>query len=102
MRNRQFIRQLRLLFMLTTGRHRITDLGAQLGVTPRTIFRDINALEEAHVTIVKNKFDGVHVVRVMARTCPICSRANDVQVDPVDDPDGPWGGGLAVNHKQRP
>lgn len=51
MRNRQLVRVLRLRDMLVSGRLTLNELAAELRVTTRTIRRDLEALQEAHVPV---------------------------------------------------
>lgn len=53
-RNRQLIRQWRLLQLLTNGRRTLQQLTCELAVTERTIRRDLACLEEAHFPIVQD------------------------------------------------
>ncbi len=56
-RNPQLIRQLTLLGLLGRGRWSLDRLAQELGVTTRTIRRDLAGLEEAHIPI-SNDVDG--------------------------------------------
>lgn len=50
-RNRQVVRLLRMRDMLAGGRMTLKELAAEFRVTTRTIRRDLEALQEAHVPI---------------------------------------------------
>lgn len=50
-RHRVLIRVLSLLQKLETGRHRLAPLATEFSVHPRTILRDLHALEEAGVPL---------------------------------------------------
>jgi predicted DNA-binding transcriptional regulator YafY len=52
-RNRQLVRTLRLIDVLRRGRWTLVALAHELHVTDRTVRRDLEALEEAHVPVVK-------------------------------------------------
>lgn len=52
-RNRMVVRQWELLQLLESGRRSLNQLAGELGVTTRTVRRDLEALEEAHFPIVK-------------------------------------------------
>jgi len=54
-RNKQLVRVLRLLALLQTGRHDLVALSRALAVSPRTVRRDLAAIEEAHLPIVKHE-----------------------------------------------
>ena len=57
-RNRALVRTWRLVDLLRSSRGlTLEDLSAQLGVTTRTIRRDLVTLEEVHVPIVVGRFD---------------------------------------------
>lgn len=55
-RNQQLIRQLRLLALLTSGRRTIRQLARALDVTERTVRRDFEALEEAHLPLTRENY----------------------------------------------
>lgn len=57
-RNRQLVRVLRLLKALETGRRTVSDLARVLHTTPRTIYRDLEALDEAHIGYHRVKEEG--------------------------------------------
>lgn len=50
-RNRQLVRAIRLMSLLSTGRHRLETLSRETGVSTRTIRRDLAAFEEAHLPL---------------------------------------------------
>lgn len=79
-RNRQLVRQLVIVReLLTAGRdgRTLDQLTLAMGVTSRTIRRDLNALEEAHLPItVGKRDDGVTVFGLtLGAGCPLCGRA---------------------------
>lgn len=56
MRNRLLIRMLRLMRLLDTRRGRsVRDLASELGVTYRTVYRDLAALQEAQLPITEER-----------------------------------------------
>jgi hypothetical protein len=55
-RNQQLVRQLRLLALLTSGRRTIRQLAFALDVTERTVRRDFEALEEAHLPLTRENY----------------------------------------------
>ena len=55
-RNQQLVRQLRLVRLLATGRRTINQLAFELDVTPRTVRRDFEALEEAHLPLIREDY----------------------------------------------
>jgi predicted DNA-binding transcriptional regulator YafY len=52
-RNKQLVRVLRLMALLQNGRLDLNALSAELSVSTRTIRRDIEAIEAAHLPIQK-------------------------------------------------
>ena len=52
-RNRQLIRTLQLRQLLASERWTLGALSKRLGVSKRTVYRDIAALQEAHEPVVK-------------------------------------------------
>jgi proteasome accessory factor B len=66
MRNAEVIRQWRILKIIEAGRYTTgNDLAEQLGVTERTIRRDIEALQEAGFPLYDDKVDGRKVWRLV-------------------------------------
>ena len=61
-RNKQLVRVLRLLQILRQGRMRLDTLSSELSVSPRTIRRDIEAIESACLPVRKFT-DGEGVAR---------------------------------------
>ena len=61
-RNKQLVRVLRLLQILRQGRQPLNVLSSELSVSTRTIRRDIEAIESAHLPVCKFK-DGEGVAR---------------------------------------
>lgn len=55
-RNQQLVRQLRLLALLTSGRRTIHELALALDVSERTLRRDFEALEEAHLPLHRENY----------------------------------------------
>jgi predicted DNA-binding transcriptional regulator YafY len=53
-RNRRLVRALRLVTLLNRGRYSLEALSDRLGVSVRTVRRDLEALEEAHLPVVKH------------------------------------------------
>lgn len=56
-RNRQLIRVLRLIKLLSEDWHTLATLTRELSVTDRTIRRDLTALEYAHLPVRKWQCD---------------------------------------------
>ncbi len=57
-RCRQLIRELRLLQLLESRRGRtLNELSSELGVTTRTIRRDLAALEEAGIPLIDERIE---------------------------------------------
>lgn len=72
-RNAQLIRQLRLLTLLTTGRYQLDRLAFVLGVTTRTIRRDLEALESALVPVRTTDPTGrLDYLYLDSKACPLC------------------------------
>ena len=66
MRNAEVIRQWRILKIIEAGRYTTgNDLAEQLGVTERTIRRDIEALQEAGFPLYDDRVDGRKVWRLV-------------------------------------
>jgi proteasome accessory factor B len=66
MRNAEVIRQWRILKIIEAGRYTTgNDLALQLGVTERTIRRDIEALQEAGFPLYDDRVDGRKVWRLV-------------------------------------
>lgn len=64
MRNRQIVRQWNLLRQLSRGRgNTYTDLAHSLGVSDRTIRRDLDALQEAGFPLIVEPIDDVGTVQ---------------------------------------
>jgi DeoR/GlpR family transcriptional regulator of sugar metabolism len=49
-RHRQIVRTLTLLALLESGSWTVDELSARLGVTKRTVWRDLNVLDELHLS----------------------------------------------------
>jgi predicted DNA-binding transcriptional regulator YafY len=54
-RNAQLVRVLRLLKLLENGRRTVAQLADRLNVSQRTIYRDLEALDEAHIGWASSK-----------------------------------------------
>lgn len=77
MRNRSLVRTWRLVALLRAGAGCSLDrLSGELGVTTRTIRRDLDALQEAGIAICDEKPDETRYWRlVKGAPCVICGRA---------------------------
>ena len=77
-RNATLVRMLGLLRLLhRNGAMTIRELAMETGVTSRTIYRDVNAMEVAHIPLVRRArdVDGRHEVRYQrSGNCPVCAR----------------------------
>jgi predicted DNA-binding transcriptional regulator YafY len=75
-RNRELIRQWTLLQKVASERgHTIRHLAAALGVSPRTIHRDLNALQEAGFPLYDDTINGTKVWRVEAKSLGALARS---------------------------
>jgi predicted DNA-binding transcriptional regulator YafY len=54
-RNRQVLRQWRLLQLLATGRRTAPEIANELGVTIRTVYRDLGVLQEAYFPVCNER-----------------------------------------------
>lgn len=57
-RNKHVVRVLTMLSLLRAQRMSIRQLSLELGVSTRTVRRDIDAMEEAHVPLYQDYIDG--------------------------------------------
>lgn len=54
-RNKQVVRILRVLRLIQTGRRSLDELSRELSISPRTIRRDLAAIQEAHLAIRRTR-----------------------------------------------
>jgi predicted ArsR family transcriptional regulator len=79
-RNRPLVRSWQLAALLRSASNGLTldELAQELGVTTRTVRRDLDALEEAYVAIVKDRdvIGGpTRWAMIKHGRCPICRRS---------------------------
>lgn len=53
-RGAMLVRNLRILQLLTARKYRVSDLARAIGEHPRTVYRDLAAMQEAHLPIVRD------------------------------------------------
>lgn len=77
-RNRTLVRTYRLIALLRScGGCTLARLSSELGVTSRTVRRDLDALQDAGVAIWDDKPDDVRRWRLLkGAPCPVCGRAS--------------------------
>lgn len=75
-RNSQLVRQISVLKLILSGRRNLHEMAQELHVHPRTIRRDIDALEEVHLPIVwEHDWLDQHAsprVSLSLEQCPVC------------------------------
>jgi predicted DNA-binding transcriptional regulator YafY len=77
-RNTSLIRVLAILRLLhQSGPKSVGELATAFTTSTRTIYRDLSALEELNVPLVRkvNEWDGIRVVRYDRQgPCPVCTK----------------------------